>query len=46
LAHLTKGTPFTNSNIPPGMVWRPWTIEGLLAARERGEQTVLDGDWE
>ncbi|KAK4499286.1 hypothetical protein PRZ48_009799 [Zasmidium cellare] len=34
-----------NWNVPRGMVYVPWTIEGLMEARERGERTVLDGDW-
>ncbi|CAK4030915.1 FAD NAD(P)-binding domain-containing [Lecanosticta acicola] len=45
LAHLKEGKSFQNTNTPPGMVYRPWTIDGLIAARERGEPTVLGGDW-
>ena len=45
LSHLKDGTPFKNTNVPPGMVYQPWTIEGLVAAKERGDVTVLDGDW-
>ncbi|KAF3759879.1 hypothetical protein M406DRAFT_14143, partial [Cryphonectria parasitica EP155] len=45
LDHLQKGTPFRNTNLPPGMVYRPWTADTLLAQKERGEPTVLDGDW-
>ena len=44
--HVTEGTVFQNTNIPPGMVYKPWTIDGLLDAKEKGEQTVLDGDWD
>lgn len=36
---------FKNTNIPKGMEYVPWTIESLMEARERGEKTVLDGDW-
>lgn len=43
--HLVKGTSFRNTNIPPGLKYRPWTIDGLLEAQANGEPTVLDGDW-
>ncbi|KAF7198547.1 FAD-dependent monooxygenase mdpD [Pseudocercospora fuligena] len=46
LAHLKTGAPFKNTNIPPGMEYVPWTIDGLIPAHERGEKTVLDGDWD
>ncbi|KAH6698284.1 hypothetical protein BKA61DRAFT_497309 [Leptodontidium sp. MPI-SDFR-AT-0119] len=46
LAHLKEGLPFQNTNTPPGLVYRPWTIEGLLKAHENGEPTILDGDWD
>lgn len=46
LAHVQEGKPFKNTNTPPGMVYRPWTIDGLLEAQRRGEPTILDGDWE
>ncbi|WPH01967.1 FAD-dependent monooxygenase mdpD [Acrodontium crateriforme] len=44
--HLSQGSEFKNTNTPPGMVYRPWTIDTLLEAQARGEPTVLDGDWE
>ncbi|KAK3686530.1 hypothetical protein LTR37_019738 [Vermiconidia calcicola] len=43
---LRSGLPFKNSNTPPGVEYRPWTIDGLLEAQEKGEPTVLDGDWD
>ena len=43
--HVQNGKPFKNTNTPPGMVYRPWTIDGLLEAHRKGEPTVLDGDW-
>lgn len=46
LTHLQDGTPFGNTNTPPGPVYRPWTIEGLVRAHENGEPTILDGDWD
>lgn len=45
LDHLQNGTPFKNTNTPPGMVYRPWTADTLLGQKEKGEPTVLDGDW-
>lgn len=45
LDHLQKGTPFRNTNTPPGMEYRPWSINTLMDEKERGEPTVLDGDW-
>lgn len=44
--HIEDGTPFENSNTPPGMIYRPWTVDGLLEAHRKGEPTVLDGDWD
>ena len=46
LAHVKHGTPFQNTNTPPGAKYQPWTIDGLLAAQQKGEPTVLDGDWD
>ncbi|KAK5120351.1 hypothetical protein LTR85_006290 [Meristemomyces frigidus] len=46
VAHLKDGAPFRNTNTPPGLVYTPWTIDGLLNAQQRGERTVLDGDWD
>jgi hypothetical protein len=42
---LVDDAPFSNTNIPPGHVYKPWTIEDLLGAKERGEEIELDGDW-
>lgn len=36
---LRKGEKWVNSNTPPGMVYRPWTIDGLMDAYERGEES-------
>lgn len=46
LAHLKNGTPFQSTNIPPGHVYKPWTIDELLQAKESGKEIELDGDWE
>lgn len=40
LKHLKSGTPFQNTNTPPGMVYRPWTIDGLMEAHARGEPST------
>ena len=45
LAHVKDSATFRNSNTPPGLVYKPWTIDGLLEAKERGEPTILDADW-
>lgn len=46
LAHLKDPeVPFQNTNGPPGVVYRPWTIDSLLESQRKGEPTVLDGDW-
>ncbi|KAH0042719.1 monooxygenase, partial [Aureobasidium melanogenum] len=45
-AHLTNGTEFVNTNIPPGHIYTPWTIDEILKAKEMGEQVVLGGDWD
>lgn len=46
LAHLETGSEFRNTNIPPGHVCRPWTIDEVLKAKEAGKEIVLDGDWD
>ncbi|KAJ8610410.1 hypothetical protein MRB53_038572 [Persea americana] len=43
--HLKNGTAFVNTNIPPGMLYRPWNIETILEQHAKGDATVLDGDW-
>ena len=42
-----KEAEFKNTNIPPGLTYVPWTIDGLVEAFDKGETkgTVLDGDW-
>jgi hypothetical protein len=44
---LETGAEFTNTNIPPGLVYQPWTIDGLVEAFDKGEieGTILGGDW-
>ena len=43
--HLIGGTPFVNTNIPPGYKYKPWNIDELLAIGESGKPIVLEGDW-
>ncbi|KAK0207111.1 hypothetical protein DFS33DRAFT_1257629 [Desarmillaria ectypa] len=38
--HVMDGTSFTNTNIPPGYIYEPWTVEGLLGAVREGEESV------
>ncbi|KAF2422981.1 FAD/NAD(P)-binding domain-containing protein [Tothia fuscella] len=45
LANITTGAPFKNSNTPPGVAYQPWTMDGLAEALEKGEPSILDGDW-
>ncbi|KAF2464735.1 FAD/NAD(P)-binding domain-containing protein [Lindgomyces ingoldianus] len=45
LAHLVDGEPFQNTNRPLKVEYRPWTIDGLVGALDKGETTILDGDW-
>ncbi|GME26386.1 hypothetical protein GQ44DRAFT_831827 [Neofusicoccum parvum] len=44
-SHLVEGTPFVNTNCPAGYKYKPWTIQELLAASDRGERIQLEGDW-
>jgi hypothetical protein len=46
LAHLMVGAPFKSTNIPPGHVYKPWTIDELLQAKDSGKEIELDGDWD
>ncbi|CZT16375.1 related to fusarubin cluster-monooxygenase [Ramularia collo-cygni] len=45
--HLEDRTrPFLNTNRPTkGVEYIPWTIDGLIQGLEKGEPTILDGDW-
>lgn len=40
LEHLKSGAPFQNTNTPPGMVYKPWTIDGLMEAYAKGEPSM------
>lgn len=44
--HLEDPTsPFKNTNRPRDVEYIPWTIDSLVQSLEKGEPTVLDGDW-
>lgn len=45
LNHIKTGSPFKNTNTPPNMIYRPWSIDTLCDEYERGEPTILDADW-
>ena len=44
---LETGAEFQNTNVPPGLKYRPWTIDGLVEAIAIGDTvgTFFDGDW-
>jgi 2-polyprenyl-6-methoxyphenol hydroxylase-like FAD-dependent oxidoreductase len=46
-AHLDQGTPFENTNFPPGHKFEAWTIEQIHKDIAAGKSAVnlLDGDW-
>ncbi|KAJ9614354.1 hypothetical protein H2200_002490 [Cladophialophora chaetospira] len=44
--HVTRGTPFKNSNLPPGYEYEPWTMEGLLEMQKNGQVAVDPGEWD
>ncbi|KAJ6149848.1 hypothetical protein N7471_001047 [Penicillium samsonianum] len=43
--HLLRGAPFENTNSVPGYTYKPWTVQELLDASERGEVLQDEGDW-
>ncbi|KAI1414819.1 FAD/NAD(P)-binding domain-containing protein [Hypoxylon sp. FL1857] len=48
-AHLEKGSPFENNNLPPGHKWSDWTMEDEFSKQKAGVFTVHElkrnGDW-
>ncbi|KAI1209088.1 FAD/NAD(P)-binding domain-containing protein [Annulohypoxylon truncatum] len=48
-AHLESGSPFENTNLPPGHKWSDWTMEDELAKHKAGIDTEAltksNGDW-
>ncbi len=43
--HITEGVPFTNTNIPPGYVYEPWTVQDLVNAANEGRVVQDAGNW-
>ena len=39
-AHLESGSPFENTNLPPGHKWSDWTMESELAKQKAGIDTT------
>lgn len=47
MSHIVRGTPFQNSNLPPGYTYKPWTMDELMeAATEDGQMPTDPGDWD
>lgn len=45
LSHLENGTPFENTNLPPGFKYKPWTVKEQLIKEEDGVLVEMGGDW-
>lgn len=47
LASITEGAVFTNTNLPPGHVYEPWTLASEMKRAESGIKSSLkqNGDW-
>jgi hypothetical protein len=45
LSHLLTGTPFRNTNIPPGYDYIPWTIQELFELINARKPIEFEGDW-
>ncbi|KAH8748266.1 hypothetical protein F5883DRAFT_582969 [Diaporthe sp. PMI_573] len=43
--HLLKGTPFVSTNHVPGYTYKPWSVQELLEASEKGINVEDEGDW-
>ncbi|KAF9882592.1 hypothetical protein FE257_006226 [Aspergillus nanangensis] len=43
--HVLTGRPFKNTNAVPGYTYKPWTAAEMIAASERGEMIIDQGDW-
>ena len=45
-ASFHSGSAFLNTNVPYGISYEPWTIDGLREALRKKEATIFDsGDW-
>jgi hypothetical protein len=45
LDHVQNGTPFQNTNIPPGYVHESWGVDELMAKIKEGDILEFAGDW-
>lgn len=45
LRSLVDGTPFRNTNIPPGYDYKPWSLHELYDRIDKGEKIEFEGDW-
>jgi hypothetical protein len=47
LAHIRNNEPFKNTNIPPGHLYRPWTLQSEMKRQRDGNPSDLkrNGDW-
>lgn len=43
--HLVDGAPFQNTNIPPGYVYQPWTMDRIYGMVKAGKALKFEGDW-
>jgi hypothetical protein len=43
--YLLSGSPFDNTNYPPGHHFKNWTVKELHEVANRGENIIDDGDW-
>ncbi|KAK7699624.1 hypothetical protein SLS64_011578 [Diaporthe eres] len=45
LRSLVDGSPFQNTNIPPGYNYKPWSLQELYGRIDKGEKLEFEGDW-
>ena len=47
LSSMTGGTPFKNTNIPPGYIYKPWNLDSETKRMMAGIKSNLkqNGDW-
>ena len=43
--HVQSGVPFHNTNVPPGYVYEPWSVNQLMADVQGGEEVARSGNW-
>ena len=43
--HLLNSMPFNNTNHVPGYKCKPWSVNELFEASEKGEAVEDEGDW-